>query len=146
MPGDYGRRGRARRRWIGAERRTAALGEDSETPSRGSRRFGRGAANTALTVGIVPLWVLWVIHASASFWLVAVGMNATALDHHLPALGREPASTRGRGLGHGFRPLRLCLGSISSSRPSCALDGSSVRRRTRDLSALRQKTVDRQRS
>jgi small-conductance mechanosensitive channel len=56
-------------------RRPALLGEDSETPSQGSRRFGRGAANTALTVGIVLLWVLWVIHASASFWLILVGMT-----------------------------------------------------------------------
>jgi len=40
-----------------------------------TRRFGRGAANTALSVGIVLLWVFWVIHAMASFWLVLVIMT-----------------------------------------------------------------------
>jgi small-conductance mechanosensitive channel len=55
-------------------RRPAALGEATAASSPGTHRFGRGAANTALTVGVVLLWVLWVIHASASFWLVVVAM------------------------------------------------------------------------
>jgi moderate conductance mechanosensitive channel len=55
-------------------RRPAALGQDNEASSPASRRFGRGTASAALTVGIVLLWVLWVIHASASFWLVVVAM------------------------------------------------------------------------
>jgi small-conductance mechanosensitive channel len=55
-------------------RRPAALGEATEASSPATHRFGRGAANTALTVGVVLLWVLWVIHASASFWLVSVAM------------------------------------------------------------------------
>jgi small-conductance mechanosensitive channel len=54
--------------------RPAALHEDSEAISPVTRRFGRGAANTALTVGIVLLWVFWVIHAMASFWLVLVAV------------------------------------------------------------------------
>jgi moderate conductance mechanosensitive channel len=53
-------------------RRPAALDEGSEAASPVTRRFGRGAANVALSVGIVLLWVLWVVHAMASFWLVLV--------------------------------------------------------------------------
>jgi small-conductance mechanosensitive channel len=34
--------------------------------------LGRGAQNALLTIGIVLLWVLWVLHAMASFWLVLV--------------------------------------------------------------------------
>src|SRR5262252_2640115 len=56
-------------------RRPAALREGGEASSHVTRRFGRGAANAALTVGIVLLWVFWVIHAMASFWLVLVAMT-----------------------------------------------------------------------
>jgi len=35
-------------------------------------RLGRGSQNALLTFGIVLLWVLWVLHAMASFWLVLV--------------------------------------------------------------------------
>ena len=56
-------------------RRPAAPSHDSEAPSPATHSFGRGAANTALTVGVVLLWVLWVIHAAASLWLVLVGMT-----------------------------------------------------------------------
>jgi small-conductance mechanosensitive channel len=56
-------------------RRPAAVHEVSEELSPVTRRFGRGAANTALSVGIVLLWVFWVIHAMASFWLVLVIMT-----------------------------------------------------------------------
>jgi small-conductance mechanosensitive channel len=56
-------------------RRPAAVHEVSEASSAVTRRFGRGTANTALSVGIVLLWVFWVIHAMASFWLVLVVMT-----------------------------------------------------------------------
>jgi small-conductance mechanosensitive channel len=56
-------------------RRPAVLHEGSEATSPVARRFGRGTANTALTVGIVLLWVTWVIHAMASFWLVLIVMT-----------------------------------------------------------------------
>jgi moderate conductance mechanosensitive channel len=36
------------------------------------RHLGRGAQNALLSIGIVLLWVLWVLHAMASFWLVLV--------------------------------------------------------------------------
>src|SRR6516162_7070855 len=55
-------------------RRPTAIQGDNEAPSPVTHRFGRGAANTALSVGIVLLWVFWVIHAMASFWLVLVVM------------------------------------------------------------------------
>jgi small-conductance mechanosensitive channel len=55
-------------------RRPVALGAGSEAPSPVAHRFGRGTANTALSVGIVLLWLFWVIHAMASFWLVLVVM------------------------------------------------------------------------
>jgi moderate conductance mechanosensitive channel len=55
--------------------RPVPLNEGSEAMLPVTRRFGRGAANTALSVGIVLLWVFWVIHAMASFWLVLVAMT-----------------------------------------------------------------------
>jgi len=55
-------------------RRPAPVHEVGEESSAVTRRFGRGTANTALSVGIVLLWVFWVIHAMASFWLVLVVM------------------------------------------------------------------------
>jgi small-conductance mechanosensitive channel len=56
-------------------RRPAAPQEGSEASSPVTHRFGRGAANAALTVGVVLLWVFWVMHAMASFWLVLVVMT-----------------------------------------------------------------------
>lgn len=56
-------------------RRPAALREAGGAMSPVAHRFGRGTANTALSVGIVLLWGLWVVHASASTWLVLVGMT-----------------------------------------------------------------------
>jgi moderate conductance mechanosensitive channel len=77
-------------------RRPAALHGGSEAPLPVTRRFGWGAANAALTVGIVLLWVFWVIHAMASFWLVlvaitlplAIGVTRCAVEHLL----RPPGS------------------------------------------------------
>jgi moderate conductance mechanosensitive channel len=53
-------------------RRPVVLGEGTKAASLVTHRFGRGAANAALSVGIVLLWALWVVHAMASFWLVLV--------------------------------------------------------------------------
>jgi moderate conductance mechanosensitive channel len=55
-------------------RRPTGLHADGGVTSPVAHRFGRGTANTALSVGIVLLWVFWVIHAMASFWLVLVVM------------------------------------------------------------------------
>jgi moderate conductance mechanosensitive channel len=81
-------------------RRPAALDEGSEASSPASRRFGRGAASTALTVGVVLLWVLWVIHASASFWLVlvvmalplSIGVSRRAVENFLRPPGSPPGT------------------------------------------------------
>src|SRR5271165_3103199 len=53
-------------------RRPVALDEGTEARSPVTHRFGRGTANVALSVGIVLLWVLWVVGAMVSFWLVLV--------------------------------------------------------------------------
>ena len=53
-------------------RRPAALAETREAPSPATRRSGRGVVNTAMTVGIVALWALWVAHATVSFWLILI--------------------------------------------------------------------------
>jgi moderate conductance mechanosensitive channel len=55
-------------------RRPAALDVSGEAPSPVTRRFGRGAVNAALSIGIVLLWVFWVARAMASFWLILVIM------------------------------------------------------------------------
>jgi small-conductance mechanosensitive channel len=76
-------------------RRPAVL-EGTEASSPVTHHFGRGTANTALSVGIVLLWMLWVIHAMASFWLVlvittlplAIGVSRRAVENLL----RPPGS------------------------------------------------------
>ena len=77
-------------------RRPAPLDESTEASSPVTRRFGHGALNVTLSVGIVLLWVLWVAHAMASFWLVliiitlplAIGVTRRAVEHLL----RPPGS------------------------------------------------------
>jgi small-conductance mechanosensitive channel len=77
-------------------RRPAPLDESTAASSPVTRRFGHGALNVALSVGIVLLWVLWVAHAMASFWLLlvimtlplAIGITRRAVEHLL----RPPGS------------------------------------------------------
>jgi moderate conductance mechanosensitive channel len=77
-------------------RRPAPLDESTEASSPVTRRFGHGALNVTLSVGIVLLWVLWVAHAMASFWLLlviitlplAIGITRRAVEHLL----RPPGS------------------------------------------------------
>jgi small-conductance mechanosensitive channel len=77
-------------------RRPAPLDESSEASSPVTRRFGHGARNVVLSVGIVLLWVLWVAHAMGSFWLIlvivtlplAIGVTRRAVEHLL----RPPGS------------------------------------------------------
>ena len=81
-------------------RRPAAIHADSKTPSPVAHHFGRGTANTALSVGIVLLWVFWVIHAMASFWLVlvvmalplAISVARRAVDNLLRPFGSPQAA------------------------------------------------------
>jgi moderate conductance mechanosensitive channel len=106
-------------------RRPAALNEDSEPMSPVTRRFGRGAANAALTVGIVLLWVTWVIHAMASFWLVlvammlplAIGVTRRAVDNLLrppgsPQVADGPPSVLAVCIERGIRAV-LILGAVA---------------------------------
>ena len=77
-------------------RRPARLDESIAASSPVTRRFGHGALNVALSVGIVLLWVLWVAHAMAGFWLLlviitlplAIGVTRRAVEHLL----RPPGS------------------------------------------------------
>jgi hypothetical protein len=67
-----------------------------------TRRFGRGTATAALSIGIVLLWMLWVIHAMPSFWLVlvvitlplAIRITRRAVEHLLQPPG-APETTEG---------------------------------------------------
>ena len=60
-------------------------------------RLGHGARNALLSIGIVLLWVLWVVHAMMSFWLLlvaitlplAISITRRAVEHLL----RPPGST-----------------------------------------------------
>ena len=82
-------------------RRPAPVHEVGEESSAVTRRFGRGTANTALSVGIVLLWVFWVIHAMASFWLVlvvmalplAISVTRRAVDNLLRPPGSSQTAT-----------------------------------------------------
>jgi hypothetical protein len=82
-------------------RRPTAFHGIREAASSVAHHFGRGTANTALSVGIVLLWVTWVIHAMASFWLIlvvmtlplAISVTRRAVDNLL----RLPGSPQGRG-------------------------------------------------
>jgi small-conductance mechanosensitive channel len=82
------------RRPVGAE-------DAVEPASPGNRhRLGHRARNTLLSAGIVLLWVLWVAHALASFWLVlivitlplAIAVTRRAVEHLLrpPGLAETP--------------------------------------------------------
>ena len=78
-------------------RRPLGRDEGADAPSPITHRLGRGAQNALLSIGVVLLWVLWVVHAMASFWLVlvaitlplAIGVTRRAVDHLL----RPPGST-----------------------------------------------------
>jgi small-conductance mechanosensitive channel len=72
-------------------RRPAAPLDSAEAPALAAHHLGRGAQNALLSIGIVLLWVLWVLHAMASFWLVlvlitlplAIGVTRRAVQHLL---------------------------------------------------------------
>jgi len=83
-------------------RRPAAPADVTGAPLHGAHHLGRGAQNALLSIGIVLLWVLWVLHAMGSFWLVlvvmtlplALGVTCRAIQHLL----RPPGS---QGVGEG---------------------------------------------
>ena len=105
-------------------RRPVVPGEGTKT-SPVTHRFGRGAANAALTVGIVLLWALWVVHAMASFWLVlvvitlplAMGMTRRAIENLLrppgsPQLAEGAPSVSAVCIGRGIRAA-LIIGAVA---------------------------------
>jgi len=57
------------RRPVAPEDSAEAPEASTEAPARATHRLGRGAQNALLSIGIVLLWVLWVLHAMAAFWL-----------------------------------------------------------------------------
>ena len=69
-----------------------------EAPSPATHHFGRGTVNTALTIGIVLLWVFWVVRAMASFWLLLVIMTLplaiSVTRRTVENVLRPPGSTR----------------------------------------------------
>jgi len=105
-------------------RRPVVPGEGTKT-SPVTHRFGCGAANAALTVGIVLLWALWVVHAMASFWLVlvvitlplAMGMTRRAIENLLrppgsPQLAEGAPSVSAVCIGRGIRAA-LIIGAVA---------------------------------
>ncbi|MBV8131853.1 MAG: mechanosensitive ion channel family protein [Alphaproteobacteria bacterium] len=76
--------------------------EDAVEPASPAKRhhLGRSAENALLSIGIVLLWVLWVLHAMASFWLVlvvislplALGVTCRAVQHLLRPAGSAQVS------------------------------------------------------
>ena len=110
-------------------RRPIALREVAEAPSAETHRFARGAANTALSIGIVLLWVFWVaapgvMSVLPGFWLVfvliilppAVSASRRAVEHLLRPPGASqiggPPSVIEVTLEHGIRAL-LIIGAAA---------------------------------
>jgi moderate conductance mechanosensitive channel len=106
-------------------RRPVALDVGGEASSPAMHHFGRGTVNAALTIGIVLLWVCWVVRAMASFWLLlvimtlplAISITRRAVENVL----RPPGSTQVDGGGpsvlaacidRGIRAL-LIIGAIA---------------------------------
>ena len=88
-------------------------------------RLGHGTRNALLSIGIVMLWVLWVAHAMASFWLVlvaitlplAIGVTRRAVEHLLRPPGSDeeadaPSSVLTVSLERGVRAL-LIIGAAA---------------------------------
>ncbi len=107
------------------EAATEAPEASAEAPVRATHRLGRGAQNALLSISIVLLWVLWVLHAMAAFWLVlvvttlplAVGVTRRAVEHLLrppgsSQLGVGPPSVIAISLERGIRAL-LFIGAAA---------------------------------
>ena len=97
----------------------------AEAPARATHRLGRGAQNALLSISIVLLWVLWVLHAMAAFWLVlvvttlplALGVTRLAVEHLLrppgsSQVGVGPPSVIAISLERGIRAL-LFIGAAA---------------------------------
>ena len=106
-------------------RRPVVPADATEAPLHGTHHLGRGAQNALLSIGIVLLWVLWVLHAMASFWLVlvvitlplALGVTRRAVQHLLRPPGSQevsegPPSVIAISLERGIRAL-LFIGAAA---------------------------------
>jgi hypothetical protein len=111
-------------------RRPAALQEGGEASSPVTHRFGRGTANAALTVGVVLLWVFWVMHAMASFWLVlvvmtlplAISVTRRAVDNLLrppgsPQAADGPPSVLAVCIERGIRAVLIGVSEVDAPAP-----------------------------
>ena len=78
-------------------RRPVSPSDGAEARAQATHHLGRGAQNALLSIGIVLLWVLWVLHAMGSFWLVlvvmtlplALGVTRRAVQHLLRPPGSQ---------------------------------------------------------
>jgi len=106
-------------------RRPVAPDRGAEAPSPKRLRLGRGAQDALLSVGMVLLWVLWLVGAMPGFWLllVIIGLplaNITirrAVEHLLqppgaPQVGEGPPSVIEVSLERGLRAL-LIIGAAA---------------------------------
>ncbi len=100
--------------------RPVAPSDGAEAPALARHHLGRGAQNALLSIGVVLLWVLWVLHAMPGFWLVlviitlplAIGVTRRATQHVLrppssPQVGEGPPSVIAISLERGIRALLL---------------------------------------
>jgi small-conductance mechanosensitive channel len=79
-------------------RRPVAPAAGADVPASENLGVSRGAHNTLLTVGSLLLWVLWVVRAMLSFWLLlivitlplAIAVTRRAVDHLLRPAGAAP--------------------------------------------------------
>jgi small-conductance mechanosensitive channel len=106
-------------------RRSVPPDQDAEALSPKRLRLGRGAQNALLSVGIVLLWVLWLVGAMPGFWLVLVvitlplanGVIRRTVEHLLeppgsPQVGDGPPSVIEVSLERGLRAL-LIIGAAA---------------------------------
>jgi moderate conductance mechanosensitive channel len=110
-------------------RRPIAPREVAEAASAETHHFGRGAANIALSIGIVLLWVLWIASPGVwtvepGFWLVlvliilppAISVSRRAVEHLLRPTGSSqrggPPSVIEVTLEHGIRAF-LIIGAAA---------------------------------
>ena len=113
------------RRPVAAEDGAEAPEASTEAPAHATHRLGRGAQNALLSIGIVLLWVLWVLHAMAGFWLVlvvitlplAISVTRRAVEHLLrppgsPQVAEGPPGVIAISLERGIRAL-LFIGAAA---------------------------------
>jgi moderate conductance mechanosensitive channel len=110
-------------------RRPATSRTVDEAASAETHRFGRGAANIAVSIGIVVMWVCWVAapgitSVMPAFWLVlvlillppAIAASRRAVEHLLRHSGSsqtgDPPSVIEATLKHGIRAL-LIIGAAA---------------------------------